>query len=558
MAQGQPRFDRDTVRSLAGERSFARGEAYHREGRIDILSLSADRVLAEAAGSEDYRVELSGRGQTIGGSCTCRAFEDYGFCKHMVATALTANATGAESKGALDTVGRIRAYLNQQQPGALVDMIIALAESDLTLLRRLDSAAAITLTDDKTLEVRLRKAIDKATRLDDYLDYGEVTEWAAGVKAVLDPIATLASGSGGEVAFRLIEHALRRVSKAIESIDDSDGEGGGLLARAQDIHLAAVKACRPDPVTLARDLFTHETEGISDVFDGAAEAYAEVLGDRGLAEYRRLAASAWSKIPAQMGKRSSAGGSAIDEPRVAAILDYFAELDGDLDARIALRAKNLSSPLRYLSLAQFCSDNGREQQALRYAEEGLWIFEDDKADTALLTFAVKLLDKAGREEDASRQLWRAFEQQPTFGLYKTVRKRVGAAMRGRAIAVAEAHAGRPRNGFWGHPAEVLIEIFLHEKMFDEAWSAKQRYGASDDLTEALVAATEATRPHEAIAFYAAKIERLANSGQGASYQQAARLIERLSRLRAPSEHASYLADIKERFRRRRNFMKLLD
>jgi hypothetical protein len=95
-------------------------------------------------------------------------------------------------------------------------------------------------------------------------------------------------------------------------------------------------------------------------------------------------------------------------------------------------------------------------------------------------------------------------------------------------------------------------------MFDAAWAAAQQHGVSEDLKEALVKATETARPNEAVAFYAAKVERLVQSGFGNSYEEAAKLIRRQAKLRAPAEHAAYLADIKERFRRRRNFMKLLN
>ena len=48
-------------------------------------------MLAQVAGTEDYRTELTGRGEDFDGECSCPAFEDWGFCKHMVATALAAN-----------------------------------------------------------------------------------------------------------------------------------------------------------------------------------------------------------------------------------------------------------------------------------------------------------------------------------------------------------------------------------------------------------------------------------------------------------------------------------
>jgi len=197
------------------------------------------------------------------------------------------------------------------------------------------------------------------------------------------------------------------------------------------------------------------------------------------------------------------------------------------------------------------------QDALRYAEEGLWIFEDDEPDERLVSFAVELLGKAGRKDEALAHLWRAFEREPSFELYASIGKLGGEAARERARAVLEQHAGKPRAGLWGYPADLLVRVLVHEKMFDEAWAAVQRHGASEDVRKTLVEKTEATRPRDAIAFYAARIERLAQSGIGDSYEQAAKLIKRLSKLHDPAEHAGYLAEIKERYRRRRNFMKLL-
>ena len=91
-----PRFDIAALKRVAGA-AFARGEAYHCDGRVELLAVEPGRVLAEVSGSEDYRVGLVRKGETFGGECTCPAFEDFGFCKHMVATALAANESAVDS-----------------------------------------------------------------------------------------------------------------------------------------------------------------------------------------------------------------------------------------------------------------------------------------------------------------------------------------------------------------------------------------------------------------------------------------------------------------------------
>jgi tetratricopeptide (TPR) repeat protein len=355
-------------------------------------------VLAQVAGNDDYRTVLTGRGKKIGGECSCPAFTDWGFCKHMVATALAANealdeaaAADREVDGA-GTLDRIRAHLKAKSVDVLVDMIVELAE----LFRKLDLASTTVRGEGKTIEARLRRVIDGATRVGTFMDYGAVAGWADGVGMALDAVAELATGEHANVALRLAEHAIDRIEQAIESIDDSDGYCAALLEQARDIHLAACRATSSDPITLARDLFSREMDGRYDTFYRAAAIYDKVLGKQGLAEYCRLARETWEKLPA----RAKDSEFSDNRSRLEDVLDFFAERDGNVAERVALRARDLDSPWSYLRLAEFCLEQSRKDEALRYAEEGLWKFEDGRPDESLTLFAAGLLTKAGRKGDA--------------------------------------------------------------------------------------------------------------------------------------------------------------
>jgi len=555
--KGQRRFDLRALRDLVGEKVFARGEAYHRGGQVAILSVEMERVLAQVAGTNDYRTKLTGRGKTIDGECTCPAFEDRGFCKHMVATALAANAAGengdADGAGAL---ARIRDHLKNRGVDALVETIMDLAERDPALFRRLDMAAAVQ-ADDKTLEARLRRGIDDATRTRGFVDYREAAGWAVGVEEALDAVADLAPGGRAGLALKLVAHAIARIERAVENIDDSDGHCSALLERARDIHLAACRSARPDSVQLARNLFARETDGAFDTFRDAAPLYADVLGELGLAEYRRLAAVAWSRLPARTGGGRARDGFSFDHFRLVSILDFFAEREGDVEARIALRAKDLSSPWSYLQLAEFCRAQGRENEALRRAEEGLWVFEDGRPDERLVFFVAELLLKAGRKKDAEAHLWRALEKAPSFELYTRLRKLGGKSARKRAIMFLEAQLSTQERTRWHFLADLLVRILMHEKLFDAAWVAVHKHGATSGMKQSLARASEATHPREALETYVGRIEELANAGGNPAYAEAAGLVSRTAALRGAAEQAAFIADLKERHRRKRNFMKLL-
>lgn len=558
----EPRFDIDALRDRAGDVTFERGTAYHRDGLVEIQRLDPDRVLARVVGTEDYRIALTGIGASFGGECSCPAYRDQGFCKHMVATALAANAAvghalSGEAAEFDDTSTRIRRHLRTKGVESLVELVMELAVRDPILFSRLDLASAAEQADDRTLEARVRKAIDTATRTGHYIDYAHAAGWAREVEAVLDSVADLASGPRAAIALRLAGRALDRVERALDSIDDSGGHAGWLLERAAEIHLAAALASRPDPSTLARDLFDREVGDGYGTFGAAALRYAEALGSEGLAEYRRLAEAAWAQLPPTRPTPAGKVAPVASYDRLMRIVDYFAERDGDVEARITLRTKDLSRPWDYLRLAEFCLDQGREALALERALEGLWMFEDGRVEARLVYIAVDLLLKAGRSEEAEAQLRRAFEKSPSIDLYVRLRKLGGAGAYEWATALVAAGSTASRGFASTCSGGLLVEIHMHEKNFDAAWVAAGRHRASPDVRLRLARASEATHPAEASATYARRIDELADAGGNAAYAEAAKLVADMARLQDRAKHVTYLLGLKQRYRRKRNFMKLL-
>ena len=201
---------------------------------------------------------------------------------------------------------------------------------------------------------------------------------------------------------------------------------------------------------------------------------------------------------------------------------------------------------------------GREAEALRRAEEGLWVFEDDKPDERLVFFAAELLSKTGRNREGEAHLRRAFEKQPSLELYKRFREIGGAAARERALKFLEDGLAGAERTNWHQSADLLIRIQMQEEMFDAAWAAVRNHQASMRLKESLARASEATHPREALETYAERVDQLASAGGNSAYAEAAALVARMGFLSGGADHAAYVAALKVRFRRKRNLMKLLD
>jgi len=566
-----PRFDVDALRQAAGEKVFTRGEAYHRDRHVEVLVIEPRRVVADVLGSEIYRSEVSLVRGRLSGHCSCPAYSEWGFCKHLVATALAATAAKPDEIGkALNRLGAIRDHLRAQGVDALVETIMGLAERDPTLLRSLELGAAAGDTDEERIFARFEKVLTEATRTPGYVEYREAPGWAQEIGDVLDRIETLVDRGHAGIVLRLLDRFFTRMDAALGNVDDSDGYVGGTIAKACDIHLKACRAAKPDPVELARDLFARETDSAWDWFAGDCETYSDVLGKPGRAEYRRLAEEAWHKIkPRLAGKRTAPDEEFGARRRLAAILEHFAEQEGDLDARIAIRAKDLSSPYSYLQIAELWLANGREADALKWTEEGLWLFEG-MPDDRLVAFAADLYRRVGRNGDAEKLLWQAFESRPSLDFYDRLKASLrddpaaAKSVADKAVQVLQgglAAAERDAPARWPSRADLLVEVLMSERRLAEAWEAVHVHRCRDRVLESLAKASESTQPAEAINAYANLVERQVGLTNRQAYEEASRLIDRIrivrQRLGQGAAHAAYLADLLTRHKAKRNFIKLL-
>src|ERR1700730_8677507 len=214
-AAGSHRFDVAALRDVAGEKVFARGIAYQEDGHVEIVTIDRVRVVARVVGSEVYRCELVGAGRKFSGECSCPAFSDWGFCKHLVATALAANSLGS---GALEEASsrfaKIREHLRAKGVEGLVEMVVGLAERDPSLLKELELSAAAVTGDDETLFVQFKKAITEATRTHGFVEYRKMRDWVRGIDRVLDRISSLVEGGRAALVLRLLDHFFARMDEA--------------------------------------------------------------------------------------------------------------------------------------------------------------------------------------------------------------------------------------------------------------------------------------------------------------------------------------------------------
>jgi uncharacterized Zn finger protein len=358
----------------------------------------------------------------------------------------------------------------------------------------------------------------------------------------------------------LAEHGLEELEEHIGAVDDSDGYIGGLLQKLQTLHLEACRIARPDPKALAERLFEWEMETEYDTFWRAVESYADILGEEGLAVYRRLAEAEWAKIR-PLGPGEDDANRYGSRFRIASIMEALARADGDVEALAAIKRHDLSHPYDFLKLAELYHEAGMPDLALEWAEKGWRAFPPNAQDARLRAFLADAYQDHGRHEDALALAWDAFSTSASIDTYRLLEKhgkraRRWTEWREKALPFVRNQLQEPEDH------SVLVEIFLHEGDIEAAWREANAGGCAQHLWLRLATRWEKSHPSDAIKVYREEVARLLRYASDSVYAEAVRHLEKMHALHARLDDddafRAYVSEIRTVQRRKRNLMKLLD
>lgn len=569
------------LRRVAGESYFGRGDAYFAKGAVRSLRGDGDSVKAVVEGTRRYRVHLWVEDGDLGHDCTCPIGRDGAFCKHCVAVGLawhTAgnndNASATEDSITTFEEPDLQTYLSGLDKEDLVSLLIDQADEDERLHRQLTLRAALA-AQDKPNASAWKNAFNAVLEIDDFVDYRNAYDYAAGVGEVVGSLDQMLQAGQADSVIRLAEHGLTELEQRLEYVDDSDGWMGALLERLQELHLEACRRTRPDPVDLAERLFEGEMESSFDTFYGAANTYANILGDTGIAAYRRLAEAEWAKIPPlQPGE---------DDPdrfgnrfRITSIMAAIAQASDDFDALVAVKSHDLSSPYAFLELATLHRDAGKPEQALDWAERGWHAFTDRPPDDRLRAFIAEAYQDRSRHDEAMELIWEAFVDSPRLETYEQLKRhghraRQWPAWRDKALSqIREQIAGQKTEASdqqsWIYESlddhSLLVEIFLRENDPQTAWREAKAGGCSQGLWLRLAKHREKTHPEDSVKVYKNHVAALLRNTGDHVYQEAIGTLEKiraiLSRTGKMATFQPFLDEIRTTHKRKRNLMKMLD
>ena len=568
---------RSILKDLAGTTSFRRGEEYLSAGAVGRLRVTDDKITAKVEGTATYRVELIDDDGALSYDCTCPYAADGNFCKHCVAVGLAWLAETplvGKSEGKTGQARRpdpwrdIEAYLATQPARSLIELLLDVAQRDDRLYQSLLLQAGKTVGGGNVIAA-LRHAIDEVTQIHGFIDWRENATFAGNVEQVADTLAELLKPATSPILVELAEYAIERIEGALEQVDDSSGYLGDIVYRLGEMHHKACAMAKPDPVALAERLFRFETTLPFGLCSFDANTYRKALGKKGLQRYRELAESAWRKVKPRGGRDGFDG----DHYRITRVMEQLAEASGNVEELVAIKSRDLSSGYRYLGIAEIWAKARQPDKALEWAERGLKAFPD-RPDNRLRDFLVAAYLKRKRKGAALQLTWVQFDEHPspeTFQKLHGVAGKFGIwpAQRERALArladTIKRKAAAP--GSWKHIASapdysLRVAIALWEKDLEAAWTAAHQGICDGNLLIALAGKLEASRPNDAISLYRRVASAIVEQTNNTAYEEAIKLVRKVGTLMRAQKQAhqfgDYLAELRVRFKPKRNFIKLLD
>ena len=570
------------LRKLASEKTFQRGLTYFHEGSVGLIESHGNAIQAHVRGTHRYRVSLSTdeRGDLIY-ACTCPVGSDGSFCKHAVALGVFWLENSGEEvfplaepekprKKRKTQADTIREYLATLGENELREALLDAADWDRRLRDKLVFAAKASAGSDI---LSLRAAVRQATRTAGFLDWREAASYATR----LEQLARLLEkriGDGNPRLVELIEEAIKLAESALEHIDDSNGGVYPAIEELQEIHLQACIRLHPDPTTLAERLFRYQMEGQWDTFLNILPQYENALGHEGLARYRELLENKWQTLPALTPADARTRGWDGQRYRMEHAMQALAAQSGDVDALAAIKAQDLSSPRRFLALAELYAQHQRWDKALYWAEQGFTAFPHER-NHDLRDFLIEEYLRRGDLARVEVLAWQGFEKQVGFDAYRkllSTATRIGQRdqLRKKAleflwtkVADEEAKSAVAKRSYWVPAARsVLVEIHLHEEDGEQMWATLKGGPTDVRLWERAATLRGKTHPEEAITLYYKLLpEKIEVGSRNARYEEAASIVRNIGKLREAQgkadEFRQELARIRIEYKAKRNFIREL-
>ncbi len=593
-----PKITESIIRAGAAPESFRRGEEYYRDGAVSNAAIQGTLLSGECAGTYApyYRVQVELDEAGIAeASCTC-LYEYGGYCKHIVAL-LLAYLHHPKSFTARKSPAELLADLDHND---LVAILTKLMQEQPELCDRIEALTSVPSRSRKKrkkvdIEVYRRHIIGIVHSLDGMRmseAYWHVGDLANQLREVQQSAVKFLDAGDAETALEILLVLLEEASRAIEYIDDSNGELGSyvsdlgtplaeailslelsqvertklavrlekLIRYADDYGMEgnlyiAVQAAKfgweEIPEETMRPRTIESTLDEDDEWDGDEDQDEEDEEDEfesrewdwpGVAGFGDLTEAKLNVLERQ-GRTQDYLALCKKEQRHLRYTLKLCDLRQVTDA-VKYARKHLTSAEEILQVARRLRELRLVAEAIEVGEHGLKL----KGPKAGLGEWLGPVEEAqGRTKQALAAWLAAFPEQPSLETYKTI-KRLAASGWQRLRPEVMTKLRR------SYDKQVLAEVFLLEEEWDEAIKVAEGREVWYPIVETVADGVIRHRPEWVAQISLKHAERLMSEVKSKNYPIAAAWLKRAKQayklLGKTEEWKVYLEETKEKYKRR--------
>ena len=410
-------IDLAELKDQSGPASFAKGLQLADQDRVHQLERKGDTISATVEGSRTYRVKLQ-LGQRLTCHCTCPAADYQTVCKHAVATAIAFAINAQEGQGTEgeDTEGEeeseeesesdlLRRHFDQQDKTALLALLLEeVGRDDKRWCYWLNKAR---LSEQKVTPAALKKQINQALPRESLWNWRDVADYFEQAATLFESIWEGMERLPLLDQWALLNHAIQRLNRVLEQIDDSNGERFDieeeLIARIP----ALFRQLPWRDEQRAAWLFEHLIETPLDLFPAAAKFGDDCLQPA----FLTLCAQGLERLLTTPGDDQDRKWHArrYSEPLISA-----AKKRGDWRAEATIRARLAETVHDWLALCELCLEHQEPLDAEFWLAKARQRVRNPGDETRCDRMAIRLCEQLGEKPRAWALANQIFEQAPNF------------------------------------------------------------------------------------------------------------------------------------------------
>ncbi|WP_062270467.1 SWIM zinc finger family protein [Endozoicomonas arenosclerae] len=415
----RPEITDQQLVKLAGEKAFSRGKAYYQEGRVGELTIQGQRASADVEGNQTYKVNLVYTQSALDGSCDCPASDGIDFCKHCVAVAmvLREKVSVPQVKKGAQSADVLEAYLLQMPKEELVGHLVEMIDSSRAIREEwlLKAETSLGIMDRKTIRKRITATIPYNRH---YFRYGQVRQYFANIEYVFSTLSLPLKKLAATDQMELLDYAMSRIVRALETVDDSGGFRFEAIAQIQRLYAEAFGALSWSEALKAQHLIELLLQDEEEWHGRIPDDFSDFMTAECLDAFLEIAQIRWDELPRL---KSDSWRDRLSYDRLLRVLEVVPRQENDYKTLIQLYKKIARTEDEYLVIARCYMKLGEYEQTQNYLDRARQNSRfSESAEIHELQQA--LLVKTGRSSEALQDVWEQFTESPTLATYEHLKE----------------------------------------------------------------------------------------------------------------------------------------